>query len=249
MATGNSNKRLGLIGKDIDYSFSRGYFAKKFQKENLQGFSYENFDLPNAKEIPSVLQLKDLLGCNVTIPYKEAILPFLDELSPEAQAIGAVNTVVLSPNGKKIGHNTDCYGFENALNDRLSDWLKGALILGSGGASKAIKYVLEKRNIPYLVVSRHQNHGALTYQQVEEKHIANYPLIINCTPIGTYPNTEAAPNLPYTALTEANFLFDLVYNPAETTFLNYGKTQGAKIANGLKMLEYQAEKAWELWRG
>ena len=193
--------------------------------------------------------VKGSLGCNVTIPYKTVYTALLRRIVPRSISHRCGKHCGTFPNGKKIGHNTDCYGFENALNDRLSDWPKGALILGSGGASKAIKYVLEKRNISYLVVSRHQNHGALTYQQVEEKHIANYPLIINCTPIGTYPNTEAAPNLPYTALKEANFLFDLVYNPAETTFLNYGKTQGAKIANGLKMLEYQAEKAWELWRG
>jgi len=241
-------RRLGLLGKDIDYSFSRGYFSKKFAAENLP-FTYENFDLEDISQFPKLFSANtNIVGMNVTIPYKEQVMPFLDDIDAEAAEIGAVNTITIAKSGKLKGYNTDFYGFKSAIAPLLKPHHKKALILGTGGASKAIAYALKSLNISFEYVSRTPKENVTyTYDELEETLITHYQIIINCTPIGTFPNSEACPNIPYNALTHAHLLFDLIYNPAETKFLRFGKAQGATICNGAAMLEFQAEKAWEIW--
>ena len=243
----NNTTLLGLIGRNISYSFSAGYFASKFKKLNLTNHEHRNFDLASIDELQQVLKNNShLRGFNVTIPYKEEIIPLLDEIHPEALKIGAVNTVKIE-NTKLIGYNTDCYGFETSLKPGLQPWHKKALILGTGGASKAIAHVLDKNDIKYSFVSRNSKKATFTYQELNKNIISAHQLIINCTPLGTYPDIEKKPDIPYTALTNRHLLYDLIYNPSETAFLTKGKNAGATIINGLKMLELQAEKAWEIW--
>jgi shikimate dehydrogenase len=238
---------FGLIGKQISYSFSRGYFAEKFKKLNLDHHVYENFDLAAITEFPNLLaQRPDLKGLNVTIPYKEAIIPYLVDLSAEAKAIGAVNTIAFR-DGLPIGHNTDAHGFDAALRPFLKAHHFKALLLGTGGASKAVAHVLEQRGIPFTFVSRSAKIGGLTYQELTPTIIKEHPLIINCSPLGTFPNIEDKPALPYSGITPQHLLFDLIYNPGKTAFLAAGQARGASICNGLKMLEEQAEKAWDIW--
>ena len=243
----NSIKRYGLVGKNIDYSFSRGYFSQKFKDENLNDCSYENFDLPSIDLLPSVLATENISGLNVTIPYKREVIPFLDQLSEASQEMQAVNTIRFEKNGSISGHNTDVYGFEKSLNE-LSDRLPNkALILGTGGASSAVAYVLKKLNIDHLFVSRNPKINQINYKDIDPSVLKEYKLIINASPLGTFPKVELSPDLPYQALDDNHVLFDLIYNPLETLFLQEGKKRGAIISNGLKMLEYQAEKSWEIW--
>jgi len=239
--------RYGLVGKDIAYSFSRSYFAEKFKNEGISSCSYENFDLVSIEKIKEVLKAKNLGGLNITIPYKEAIIPYLDELSEDAKIIGAVNTIRFLPNGKAEGHNTDAYGFKAALRKYLDNHAKKALILGTGGASKAIKYVLEQKNIKPLFVSRNPKEGQIGYEQIDSELMQAHLLIINCTPLGTHPEVNKAPAIPYESISSKHFLFDLIYNPELTLFLKEGKKRGATIQNGLFMLEQQAEKSWNIW--
>ncbi|MBB4119853.1 shikimate dehydrogenase [Mesonia hippocampi] len=236
---------FGLIGKNIEYSFSRAYFKHKFETENINA-SYKNFDLKDLSEFPAVFKKNHLKGLNVTIPYKEEIIPYLDALSPEAKTIGAVNTITLK-NNKLIGHNTDAFGFKNSLTPLLEKHHEKALILGTGGASKAIAYVLKTLGIAYTFVSRKNTSTNLSYTELSPLIIQAHNLIINCTPLGTFPNIETSPNIPYQHLNSQHLLYDLVYNPPLTTFLKQGKKQGCKTINGLKMLELQAEKAWKIW--
>lgn len=238
-------KRLGLLGKNISYSFSRGYFTEKFKKLNLYDYEYVNFDLQSIEELPNVLKA-DVVGFNVTIPYKEEVMSFLDIIDEDAQQIGAVNTVKIS-DGKLIGYNTDFIGFEASLEPLLASHHKKALILGTGGAAKAIIYALDRLRIKYKVVSRNPNKEQLSYDELTEGILNEYMLIINCTPLGTFPNIEQCPDIPYEHLTDRHLLYDLIYNPDRTTFLKKGEAQGAMITNGLKMLQLQAEKAWEIW--
>ncbi|WCO00755.1 shikimate dehydrogenase family protein [Psychroserpens ponticola] len=240
--------RLGLLGKDISYSFSRGYFKLKFEAEQLP-FTYENFDIENITMLPKLLQDNpDILGLNVTIPYKELIIPYLDKLDKKAKKIGAVNTITISQKGKLKGYNTDCYGFKNSIKPFLKTHHKKALILGTGGASKAIAYTLKKQNIKFEYVSRTiKPHVKFTYDTLTITDIKAYTIIINCSPVGTHPNVNSCPNIPYDGISDAHLLYDLIYNPEESKFLRLGKTQGAQICNGLKMLELQAEKAWRIW--
>ena len=246
MAT-NKKLNFGLLGKNIDYSFSPGYFTKKFERENLPHCSYRNFDCATVEEVLSTIQRKDLKGLNVTIPYKEAVIPAMDTLSPTASAIGAVNTILFTEDGKRIGDNTDAYGFERALFDQYKGRPQKALILGTGGASKAVAYVLRKRGIIPQYVSRKATENAIDYTALTDELINAHQLIINCTPLGTFPDIEQAPPINYEAISEQHFLFDLVYNPAETRFLQLGKKQGAGTANGSDMLVHQANRSWALW--
>lgn len=240
-------RKFGLIGRNIDYSFSRGYFREKFKNLGIND-TYENFDIEDISEFPEILlKNPELKGLNVTIPYKEEIIPYLDETDPVAQKIGAVNTVKIHESGKLIGYNTDYFGFRIALEDFLPLKQKTALILGTGGASKAIAYTLEEMDFDYKFVSRTSSKTAITYSDLDEEIIKNHYLIVNCTPLGTFPNIAAFPNIPYEFLTTGHLLFDLIYNPHKTTFLKKGNAAGAKISNGLKMLEIQAEKSWTLW--
>lgn len=241
--------KLGLIGKNISYSFSKAYFKNKFEKEQIANVSYENFDIENIALFPSIMQnTENIKGFSVTIPYKEAIIPFLDTLDETAKKIGAVNTIKVSKTNQLIGYNTDCHGFKNSLKPHLKPHHKKALILGTGGASKAVAFSLKELNINYDFVSRTSKNGVgFTYDSLTDEIIKQHQIIINCTPIGTFPNVEACPNIPFGAINSKHILFDLIYNPEETTFLKFGKDHGATILNGLKMLELQAEKAWSIW--
>lgn len=242
-------RKFGLIGKNIEYSFSRTYFKNKFETEGIRDVSYVNFDIPTINDFKgSVKHTPNLKGLNVTIPYKETIIPYLDALSADAESIGAVNTIKIDNAGKYIGHNTDYFGFKKALQPYLKPHHKKALILGTGGASKAVAFALEEFGIHYKFVSRiASNNTTLTYNSLTEESIKDNLLIINCTPLGTHPNVEYCPNIPYPSITKEHILFDLIYNPEKTKFLSFGEKQHATIINGLKMLELQAEKAWEIW--
>ncbi|WP_299682759.1 shikimate dehydrogenase [uncultured Tenacibaculum sp.] len=245
------NKKLfGLIGKNISYSFSRGYFAEKFEKLDLHDHEYVNFDLTVINELDDVLKEHNssLIGMNVTIPYKEEIIPFLDKVDKKAKKIGAVNTIKITKKGKLKGYNTDYYGFKNSLKPLLKEKHKKALILGTGGASKAIAYALKKLNIEYAFVSRKaKNETMFSYNDLNKTVVEDHLVIINCTPLGTSPNITEKPNIPYQYIGEHHILYDLIYNPAESAFLKSGKENGATIKNGLQMLELQAEKAWKIW--
>ena len=238
--------RFGLVGRGISYSFSKEYFTKKFQVLNLQDHSYENFDLGDLSQFQNVREQKHLKGLNVTIPYKEEIIPYLQHLDSEAQMIGAVNTIKFTKDGL-VGFNTDAFGFKESLYPLLKEHHKKALVLGTGGASKAITFVLEHLGIGYRYVSRTPSKNQLHYSQLKKSHFEEYQLIINCSPVGTHPNTDQKPQIPYAHLNETHILFDLIYNPSETAFLSEGKIRGATIKNGLSMLELQAEKAWGIW--
>ena len=240
--------KYGLVGKDIAYSFSKTFFSIKFEKENRQD-TYHNFDIESIDQFPKIIsENPDLKGLNVTIPYKEAIIPFLDRIDKEAQEIGAINTIKFQNDGSLKGYNTDHYGFAKALANFLPLKDKSALILGTGGASKAIKYVLKTMGFRYQVVSRKKTESTITYSSLNKQIIENHCLIINCTPLGTSPNISACPTIPYQFITKDHLLFDLIYNPSQTEFLKLGRAQGAKTSNGLKMLEHQAKKAWKIWR-
>ena len=250
----NSEKKhkrvFGLLGKDISYSFSRGYFSEKFQKENLENCEYTNFDLPKIDDFPThVNKYKDnISGINVTIPYKEKVIPFLDEIDIEAKEIGAVNTIKILKNNKLKGFNTDIYGFLNAIKPLLKNHHKKALILGTGGASKAVAFAFKKLNIPFLLVSRNpKDKTQISYNQITENVLKEFSILVNCSPVGTFPNVEISPNIPYQFISKEHLLFDLIYNPSETAFLSEGKKRGATIKNGYEMLELQAEKSWEIW--
>ncbi|MEZ4796750.1 MAG: shikimate dehydrogenase [Flavobacteriaceae bacterium] len=240
--------KFGLIGKNIDYSFSRSYFNKKFKSEGLP-HTYENFDLKTIVEFPQIIKnTKHLKGLNVTIPYKETVIPFLDKLNRKAKKIGAINTIKISKKGRLIGYNTDYYGFNKSIKPFLKKHHKKALILGTGGASKAIVFTLKKLNIDFSYVSRQKSKKVdFTYDELDENIIANHQIIINCTPLGTLPNINECPDIPYDGITDQHLLFDLIYNPEETKFLALGKLKGATICNGYNMLVFQAEKAWEIW--
>jgi len=243
---GKHKKRFGLIGKNISYSFSRGYFAEKFRKLGLADHSYENFDLAHIEEFKEVVQQNQLCGLNVTIPYKQEIIPYLDELDRTAEKIGAVNTIKFTES-KLIGYNTDDFGFKESLIKKLRPHHQKALILGTGGASKAIAHILDELGIERVFVSRKPKAHQLSYDQLDVEIIATHHLIINCTPLGTHPNIDHKPALPYGELTEQHFLFDLIYNPPTTAFLRSGQEHGATTQNGLPMLQNQAEKAWQIW--
>lgn len=241
--------KLGLLGKNISYSFSKTYFKNKFENENIKQTTYENFDIESIDLFPSIIKnTKGLKGLNVTIPYKEQVIPFLDKINKKAKAIGAVNTIKITKKGKLVGYNTDCYGFKKSLKPFLKAHHKKALILGTGGASKAIAYILKTLDIEYNYVSRTTSkHVQFTYDSLSENDIKNHQIIINCTPLGTFPKVNDCPKIPYKAIGSTHILFDLIYNPEETKFLNLGKTNGATIINGLDMLKFQAEKAWRIW--
>jgi shikimate dehydrogenase len=218
-------RKFGLIGKNIEYSFSRKYFLEKFSSDiNLTGYNYENFDIESINLINSFISDKDLGGLNVTIPYKEEIIPYLDALTDEAKEIGAVNTICFE-NNKKIGYNTDIFGFTESLKVNSINNIKAMIIMGTGGAAKTIIHFCKKNKI----------------------HFKGNVLIVNCTPVGTYPNINKCPDLPYNLLEKENILYDLVYNPSETLFIKKGKEIGCKTLNGYEMLKFQAEMSWNLW--
>lgn len=241
--------KFGLLGKDISYSFSKKYFIEKFQKLELSNLKYFNFDIPEIEEFPFLIYHKEheFGGMNVTIPYKEKVIKYLDELDKEAEEIGAVNTIKFTSDNKLIGYNTDTYGFQKSIEPLLKKHHTKALILGTGGASKAIAFTFKKLNIEYKYVSRRLTDDNFIYSTLNEEIISKYSIIVNCSPVGTFPNIEEAPAIPYEYITEKHLLFDLIYNPSETKFLKEGKIRGATIINGHKMLALQAEKSWAIW--
>lgn len=239
-------KNFGLLGKNIDYSFSRGYFKNKFETNKLE-CSYNNFDLETIEDFEELKNTTQLSGLNVTIPYKQEVIPYLDAIDSEAQEIGAVNTIKIK-NGKLTGYNTDHFGFEHSLKPHLKPHHKNALILGTGGASKAVAFALKKLGIPFEYVSRSQSPAVkYTYELLSKKGIGEYQIIINCTPLGTFPDVTKCPQIPYDQITSNHLLFDLIYNPEETLFLKQGNKKNATTLNGLEMLSLQAEKSWEIW--
>ncbi len=243
-------KKYGLIGYPLGHSFSVPYFQKKFEENGIDAV-YENFPIEDIAQFTSLIEDEgELEGLNVTVPYKEQVIPYLDVLSKTARQIRAVNTIrVCKRDGRValIGHNTDVIGFERSLKEHLKDHHKSALVLGSGGSSKAVLFVLEELGIKFRVVSRNQGEGLSTYGDLTADIIKDTPLIINTTPLGMHPQMDTFPDIPYAAITSDHLLFDLVYNPSETRFLALGKEQGAAIVNGYDMLVYQAEGSWDRW--
>ncbi len=245
-------KLYGLIGYPLSHSFSRKYFSEKFEKEGLLQCRYDNYPLKSVDELPDLItDNEDICGLNVTIPYKEQVMRFMDSLDDNARNIGAVNTIKIIRKKQKplmIGFNTDAYGFQESLKPFLNKTIKNALILGTGGASKAVAYVLGKLNISYMFVTRNpRNRNHFAYNDINGSVMSNFQLIVNTSPVGMYPDICNFPDIPYECISEKHILFDLIYNPPETVFLKKGKEMGAKIINGLPMLHLQAEKAWEIW--
>tara|TARA_B100001057_G_scaffold31186_1_gene28394 strand:- start:127 stop:876 length:750 start_codon:yes stop_codon:yes gene_type:complete len=240
-------KKFGLIGRDIEYSFSRIYFLEKFNSNlDLSDYNYRNFDIESIDLIKDLIDDKDLGGLNVTIPYKIEVIEYLDEISDEAKEIGAVNTICFE-NGKKIGYNTDIYGFSESLKAYSVDSIDNVMILGTGGASKTVIYFCKKNNVPFKILSRKNSKDFLSYNDIDQSFFKGKVLIVNCTPVGTHPKINECPDLPYNLLNKENILFDLVYNPSETLFMKKGKEIGCKTLNGYEMLKFQAEKSWNLW--
>ena len=239
-------KQYGLIGKTLDHSFSKSYFENKFITQHIQNASYSNLPLESIDEFKSLIKKKTFSGLNITIPYKTSIIPFLDELSEEAKSIGAVNTIHFK-NDKLIGYNTDYIGFLNAIKPFLKNTMEQALILGTGGASKAVVFALKKIGIKCSCVSRLPNEQQWNYDQLNDLILKHHLLIVNTTPLGTIPNINECPNIPYQYITEKHLLVDLVYNPEETLFLKKGRKNLANILNGKSMLIHQAEEAWKIW--
>jgi shikimate dehydrogenase len=241
---------FGLIGKSLSHSFSRSYFEKKFIENELNDHFYKNFELETIEQFSNVLKTQNLKGLNVTNPYKESIIPFLDELSIEAKEIGAVNCINIV-NGKTIGYNTDAYGFGQSIKPFLDTTHGRALILGTGGASKAVAYALKKIGVEvfFATSSNKKNTNTFFYDEINEGMMSAFKLIINTTPLGLYPNINEAPALPYHLFTDKHLAYDLIYNPEQTLFLKQAKEKGAVTINGLSMLHLQAQKSWEIWNG
>ena len=242
--------KYGLIGYPLGHSFSIGYFNEKFQNECIYA-TYENFEIPSIENLTEILDSNpELKGLNVTIPYKEKVISYLDSISPEARAIGAVNVIKVNHKGNKTelkGYNSDVIGFTQSIEPLLERYHKKALVLGTGGASKAIIFSLKSLGIETLTVSRYERHGCVRYEDITPEMIKEYNVIVNCTPCGMYPQTDDCPNLPYEAMDSHTLLYDLIYNPDETLFLKKGKAQGATVKNGLEMLLLQAFASWNFW--
>lgn len=243
--------KYGLIGYPLSHSFSQGFFNEKFIAENIDA-EYINFEIPNIKEFKSIVKNNpNLKGLNVTIPYKEQVIPYLDKLSENAKLIGAVNVIRFERNKGKlklIGFNSDIIGFKQSIEPLLQAHHQKALILGTGGSAKAIYYGLEQLGISSTAVSRTPQKNVLTYSELNESILQEYQVIVNCTPVGMWPHTEECPNIPYQFLTEKHLLYDLLYNPNETLFMRKGKEQGATVKNGLEMLILQAFASWDFWQ-
>lgn len=244
--------KYGLIGYPLGHSFSKNYFNEKFENENIDA-QYINFEIPNIENLVEVLDLNpELKGLNVTIPYKEKVISYLDYISPEARAIGAVNVIRVSHKGKETilrGYNSDVIGFTKSIEPLLERFHKKALILGTGGASKAINYGLKSLGLETVFVSRFKRPGTIQYEDVTPDVVKEYNVIVNCTPVGMYPNVEQCPKLPYEAMDQHTLLYDLIYNPDETLFMHNGSEHGATVKNGLEMLLLQAFASWEFLNG
>jgi shikimate dehydrogenase len=240
-------RRFGLIGKTLKHSFSKNYFTQKFKENNIRDCSYETFELQSIDEFPVLFQTyPDIAGLNITIPYKEDVVKFLDEKNDIVKEIEACNCIKVVE-GKLHGFNTDVIGFKNSLQPKLEQQHTKALILGSGGAAKAVQYALKELEIEFMIVSRRKEFNELGYEDIDDEILKQYKLIINTTPLGMFPNINDDPPIPYHYITSEHFLFDLIYNPGKTKFLQQGEKQGAQIANGYEMLILQAEESWRIW--
>lgn len=243
-------KKYGLIGYPLGHSFSMGYFNEKFKNEAINAV-YENFEIPDIQDITTVIGSNpDLAGFNVTIPYKEKVMDYLDYIAPEAAEIGAVNVVKVTHNGERAvlnGFNSDVVGFVNSIKPLLRPLHKKALVLGTGGASKAVEYGLRKLGLETIKVSHTEKDNTITYGQVTPELLSEYKVIVNCTPCGMAPHFDECPNLPYDSIDDSFLLYDLIYNPEETLFLRKGKEKDATVKNGLEMLLLQAEEGWNIW--
>jgi shikimate dehydrogenase len=244
---------FGVFGYPLTHSFSKEYFTEKFRREGIGGCAYENFERKDARDIRELAAAHpDLHGLNVTIPHKQDVIPFLDSLSPIAESIGAVNCVnVLRYKNtfELLGFNTDVFGFKRSITPFLQPHHKRALILGTGGSSKAVAYVFKNAGIDFVFVSRNPTITDYTYDDLDRQKMNDFQIIVNCTPLGMHPNINSFPPIPYEHLSSHHLLFDLVYNPAETEFMRRGKARGATVSNGMEMLKYQAENSWEIWTG
>jgi shikimate dehydrogenase len=242
-------QKFGLIGFPLSHSFSKKYFTEKFLLESILDVSYELFPIENIMLLPDLLRSEPLLcGLNVTIPYKQQVMPFLDEVSAVVKEINACNCIKIE-NGKLIGYNTDVIGFEISLKKKLKPHHKKALILGTGGAAKAVEFVLRKNGIEYIQVSRNTSEAAISYSELDNETISEHHLIVNTTPLGMFPEIDKAPPISFTKIGASHYLFDLVYNPSETLFLKQGRLLGADTENGADMLIDQAEASWDIWNG
>ncbi|MEI2675611.1 MAG: shikimate dehydrogenase [Chitinophagaceae bacterium] len=240
-------KLFGLIGFPLSHSFSEKFFSEKFEREDIEDCKYELYPLENIEDIRLLFEVnKDLKGLNVTIPYKELVIEYLDDLDDIAQKIGAINCIKIDEI-QRVGYNTDYAGFRDSLKPLLKKHHTQALVLGTGGASKAVVYALQELGISTTLVSRKTGAAQLTYADINKEIIDNHTIIINCSPVGMYPDINQCPDIPYQFINSAHILYDLVYNPGKTMFLQHGEKQGATIKNGLEMLELQAEYAWEIW--
>lgn len=244
--------KYGLIGYPLGHSFSKNFFNEKFEDEDIDA-QYLNFELPNIESLPEVIDMNpELKGLNVTIPYKEKVISYLDYISPEARANGAVNVIRVSHKGKNVvlrGYNSDVIGFTKSIEPLLDRYHKKALILGTGGASKAINYGLRSLGLETVFVSRFKRPGTIQYDEITPEVIKEYNVIVNCTPVGMYPKVDVCPQLPYEAMDSHTLLYDLIYNPDQTLFLQKGAERGATVKNGLEMLLLQAFASWEFWNG
>lgn len=238
--------KYGIIGYPLGHSFSRAFFTEKFQREHIDA-EYVNFEIPSADMLPGIVQANpNLRGLNVTLPHKEAVIPMLDELSDEAKEIGAVN-VIRVRDGRLKGFNSDIIGFMDSIRPLLKPWHQHALVLGTGGASRAIRVGLQRLGIEWTYVSRTPAPGRLTYSDLTPELMEHYQVIVNCSPVGMFPHVDACPDIPYQLLTGRHLLYDLVYNPQETLFLKRGAEHGAAVKNGLEMLHLQAMASWRFW--
>ncbi|HLS94038.1 shikimate dehydrogenase [Sphingobacterium allocomposti] len=244
-------KKLGLIGYPLGHSFSKKYYLAKFADESIKDIDYDLYPLEHISEFPKLYENDpDFYGFNVTIPYKREVIVYMDELSPEAEQMQAVNCIqVRRDQGKPYlkGFNTDAFGFEHSLRPLLKSEHRQALVLGNGGAAQAVYYALDQLKIPFKIVSRSKDKGDLTYTELTKETVAAFPILINCSPVGTFPRVEESPEIPYDGITSQHLLYDLIYNPEETLFLKEGKARGATTKNGYEMLTLQAEKNWEIW--
>ncbi len=241
-------QNYGLIGKNINYSFSKEYFKQKFIDLNLKkSHRYENLDLEELKGFQKLINQNNIKGLNVTIPYKEEVMDFLDEIDENAKKIGAVNTIKVDSNFKLKGYNTDYIGFINSIPKKLLKNIQTGIVLGSGGSSKAIIFALNKMGIESIMVSRTKKKNFITYEELDRSILLKSQLVINCTPLGTYPNINESPNIPYKYLNKSHLCYDLIYNPKESQFIKKSKTKNAKTINGLKMLKIQADESWKIW--
>ena len=244
-------RTFGLIGYPLSHSFSKKYFTEKFQSLHLEDCAYFPFEINSVELLPGLIDGNpELLGLNVTRPYKESVLAMMHDIDPVATATRSVNTIKIIRGSKEIrlsGFNTDAYGFETSITPHLKNRHKKALILGTGASSRTVAYVLTKMGIDFTFVSRSGVQPASSYSEINARKMSEYQLVVNTTPVGTWPDSDAFPDLPYDALTPDHLLFDLVYNPEESLFLKKGKAQGATTLNGFEMLKLQADKSWEIW--